>query len=134
MAPGDAAYVVVLHATRLVPFEHWKPTSHGSHFGLVGCCSITVRSNPVAVGYFPAGQFEHIAEPDGVFSLAQDLHDVAPFSSWFSPSRHGAHSSIRPGEGLEVPNVQLKQKLVAEALWNVPAGHGIDSVASRVGT
>ena len=123
MVPDDAAYVVVLHATRLVPFEHWKPTSHGSHIGLVGCCSITVRSNPVAVGYFPAGQFEHIAEPDGVFSLAQDLHDVAPFSSWFSPSRHGSHSTVRPGEGLEVPNVQSKQKLVPEALWNVPAGH-----------
>ena len=26
MVPDDAAYVVVLHATRLVPFEHWKPT------------------------------------------------------------------------------------------------------------
>ena len=114
MVPGDAAYVVVLHATRLVPFEHWKPTSHGSHFGLIGCCSITVRSNPVAVGYFPAGQFEHIAEPDGVFSLAQDLHDVAPCSSWFSPSRHGLHPSVRPGEGLEVPNVHSKQASVAE--------------------
>ena len=114
MVPSDAAYFVGMHATRLVPSEHWKPTSHGSHFGLVGCCSITVPSNPVAVGYFPAGQFEHIAEPGGVFSLAQDLHDVAPFSSWFSPSRHESHSTVRPGEGLEVPNVHLKQASVAE--------------------
>jgi hypothetical protein len=65
-----------LHALRLLPSGHSKPISHGSHIAAPGFVAGFIAQSTVFfafshVGYVPAGQVVHVAEPAEVMGFAQ---------------------------------------------------------------